>query len=157
MTGSGGTFGGSLSTTWRECECGIKALFYSVGKDYELKVSSVYKDAEKNRSKEREKLLSVFLLADIDVEKSWNIENGYYGREADWLLVKTDLGLITIGWRKRVISIDWAETGISYLVEDNVTKEETMCHAYSYDKAVRYLRGLKEAKPAQSKSSFLEN
>ena len=32
MTGCGGSFGGVLTTTWRDCECGIKALFYVVQK-----------------------------------------------------------------------------------------------------------------------------
>lgn len=144
MTGGGGSFGGVLATTWRECECGIKALFYSVGKDYELVINAQHKDNKKNLLEEKEKLLSLFKLADIKVINHWNIENDYYGKEADWLLVKTERGLIQIGWRKRVISIDWRDTGISYLVEDDVTKDEYSCHAWSYEDAIKYLKGLKE-------------
>lgn len=57
--------------------------------------------------------------------------------------MKTPKGLIQIGWRKRVISIDWSDTGIRRVVtEDDVTKDDTMVHAYSYAKALAYLTAL---------------
>ena len=54
MTGGGGSFGGVLTTTWRECECGIKALFYVVGEDYDVVVQAKAKDAKKNAQEEKE-------------------------------------------------------------------------------------------------------
>jgi len=142
MKGGGGSFGGNISTTWRTCECGIKALFYSVREDYEIGVRAEHKDKRENQEKEKEKLLSVFKLAEIEVKRHWDIKNDYCGGEADWLLVDTNFGFITIGWRKRVIAIDWSDTGVKYLVEDDVTKDEDSCHAWGYDKAVTYLTGL---------------
>ncbi len=143
MTGGGGSFGGVLATTWRECECGIKALYYIIGSEFDLVAKAQHKNNKKNKLEEKEKLLSLFKLVDIKVLQYWNIENGYHGEEADWLLVKTERGLIQIGWRKRVISIDWRDTRIKYLAEDDVTKDEYSCHAWSYEDAIKYLKGLK--------------
>lgn len=67
----------------------------------------------------------------------------YYG---PWLLVETPLGRIRMGWRKRVISIDWKESTLRRLdvgkifADEDVTKWETGIHAWSEDKAVEYLR-----------------
>lgn len=49
---------------------------------------------------------------------------------------------ISIGWRKRVIKIDWSKSGkdLQHLFEsENVTKEANMIHAYGYEKAAEYL------------------
>jgi len=143
MTGCGGSFGGNLSTTWRSCECGIKALFYTISGDkHELKAGLELKDQRKYDEEEREKLLAVFKLAGIPVEKYWNIKNGYGYDKADWLLIQTSKGMIEIGWRKRVISINWSDTGIKHLVGGETTQSESMCHAWSFEDAVKYLRGV---------------
>ena len=92
---------------------------------------------------EKEKLLGIFMFADIKVLGHWDIKNGYSGDESDWLLVKTEYGLIQLGWRHRVISIDWSDTGIEYLIADDVTKDIDSCHAWSYENAIKYLKGLK--------------
>ena len=143
MTGGGGSFNSWAATTWRECECGLKALFYSVGKDHEAVVSFEHKDKKKNELEEKEKLLGIFMFADIKVLDHWDIKNGYSGDVFDWLLVKTEYGLIQLGWRHRVIAIDWSDTGIEYLIDDDVTKDEHSCHAWSYEDAIKYLKGLK--------------
>ena len=143
MTGGGGSLTPMVATTWRECECGLQALFYSVGKDYKLDVRVENKDKKKNELEEKEKLLGIFMFADIKVCDAWDIKNKYYGDTSDWLLIKTEYGLIELGWRKRVISIDWSDTNIEYLVADDVTKDEYSCHAWSYEDAIKYLKGLK--------------
>ena len=52
---------------------------------------------------------SIFTLAGIDVIRMYELPNGYTGLiDHPWWLVKTSAGLIKIGWRKRVISIDWS-------------------------------------------------
>ena len=143
MKGSGGSFGPLVGTTWRKCDCGITALFYHISEDtYELVSNVERKDKAKVQKEEQEKLLNVFKLANIEVLKYWEIKNEYSGDKADWLLVKTPLGLIKIGWRKRVVNIDWSDTGIKYLTKDDVTKDEYFCHAWSYEKAVSYLTKL---------------
>lgn len=144
MSGGGGEFSPKTSTSFRFCECGINALFYNFEEGYELEARAKKKDDHEIQEKEKEKLLSIFKLADLEIIKYWNIKNGYYGDRADWLLVKTPLGLIEIGWRKRVISINWEDTKISHIVKDDVTKGEYFAHAWSYLDAVKYITGLKE-------------
>ena len=96
-----------------------------------------------------EQVKSLFKLAGIGVMRLWEIPNQYWPltpeydetrKLSPWWLVKTPRGLIEIGWRKRVISIDWQETEIKCKVtDDDVTKAETMVHAYGYAKALEYL------------------
>lgn len=96
-------------------------------------------------------LNAVFLLAGIEIIGLKKIPNGYYPEaykeEADekypWWIVTTSFGDIKIGWRKRVISIDWSRTSFRGIVtEDEVTKDLYMVHAYGYPMAAQYLRAL---------------
>jgi hypothetical protein len=90
---------------------------------------------------------AIFLLAGIEVMAIFKTENNYWPtsyveeRQASpWWLVKTSAGLVHIGWRKRVISINWEDTKVREVItEDEVTKEEHMVHAYNYAKAVEYM------------------
>lgn len=93
---------------------------------------------------------SIFQLAGIEIKKTWEIVNKYWPNtptydavRTPWWLVKTNKGIIEIGWRKRVISIDWSDTDISCMVtEDDVTKDFDVVHAYSAEKAISYLKTL---------------
>jgi hypothetical protein len=94
---------------------------------------------------------SLFHLAGIEVYELLQLENHYwpsaYAAEAavsPWWEVFSEIGRIRIGWRKRVISISWESTDIrSILTEDDVTKSETLVHAWGYPKAIEYLQHLK--------------
>ena len=62
-----------------------------------------------------------------------------------WFIVTTKVGHIKIGWRKRVISIDWSKTTVKTTAEElfpkeEVTKEERLIHAYGYEKAKEYVQ-----------------
>jgi hypothetical protein len=103
----------------------------------------------------REEALAIFLLAKIEVKETYKIENGYWPdapdyaevrRASPWWLVLTEYGLIKIGWRKRVINIDWSATGLGAapVTRDDVTQWRQGVHAYSYGKAVDYLSALRE-------------
>jgi hypothetical protein len=92
---------------------------------------------------------ALFTLAKIEVLRVWRLPNGYYkddpeaNKKSPWWLVKTSAGLVEIGWRKRVIAIDWSDTSIRELITaDDVTKDETMVHAWGSLKAVEYLQRL---------------
>ena len=101
---------------------------------------------------------ALFLLAGFEVESTYKLVNEYYSdpqSESPWWLVKTEFGLIKIGWRKRVINIDWSDTDyksgvskfyddrpIDKLTTDETTNWETGVHAWSYGKAVDYLSTL---------------
>ena len=79
------------------------------------------------------------------------IENGYYPWEycMPWWKAHTIYGDITIGWRKRVISIEWS--GINHPVGrelfkgEDVTKDDSLVHAWSWEYASKYLKMLKES------------
>lgn len=61
-----------------------------------------------------------------------------------WWLAMTDIGPVIVGWRNRVIAIAWSDTPKRGIVtQDDVTKDETLVHAWSYAKAVEYLAELK--------------
>jgi hypothetical protein len=70
-----------------------------------------------------------------------------------WFVVGTPSGDIVVGWRKRVISIDWSDTGedlLGLFEAEDVTKDEHHIHAWGPDKAVDYLtriRGALSASP----------
>ena len=98
----------------------------------------------------QEQVKGLFALAGIDVLRMWELPNQYWPdayveerKNSPWWLVKTPKGLIEIGWRKRVISIRWDDTPVRrVLTDDDVTKDETMVHAWGYGKALAYLTAL---------------
>ena len=102
---------------------------------------------------EEKEVDSIFCLAGIKVLNTWEIMNRYWPRTDNymdmvlkypWWLVKTEFGLIQIGWRKRVISIDWSDTNLRQVVtKDEVTKSENGVHAWRVEKAVEYLKSFK--------------
>ena len=104
---------------------------------------------------------AIFLLAGITVVRAHKIENGYWPyacieerKRSPWWLLETSIGIVIIGWRKRVISIDWTSVAVRLVItEDDVTKDETSVHAYSYAKAVEYLAKLARAHSAALSTS----
>ena len=94
-----------------------------------------------------DQLKAIFLLAGIEIKSFHQLPNGYCGdnccRHRPWMLAETKYGLIKIGWRKRVINIDW--TGAKDPVhgkdvlekgDESVTNWETGVHAWGYSKAI---------------------
>ncbi len=105
--------------------------------------------AQEHVRAEREQLLGLF-AAPIYVE---TIPNGYDSRwpsaHLPWFVVTTSVGRIKIGWRKRVIFIDWTETqgtktADELFAAEDVTKssghdKERYIHAWSVEKAKSYI------------------
>lgn len=95
----------------------------------------------------KKKFEAIFELAGIDVSQWYAIKNRYWPEHhdydkvrSDWYLAKTKWGLVEIGWRKRVISIDWEDAPLREVItQDDVTKNEHMVHAWNYAKAVEYM------------------
>lgn len=80
------------------------------------------------------------------IKKIYRLVNGYDPeREDAWWLVKTQCGFIEIGWRKRVINIDWSDTPLRLVITtDDVTKEDAMVHAWSVPKVIEYLTEIRK-------------
>lgn len=67
---------------------------------------------------------------------------------APWYRVTTPIGVLTIGWRKRVINIDWTGWGQNLLGlfdGEDVTKDVSSIHAGGWDKAVDYLSRIRQS------------
>lgn len=67
-----------------------------------------------------------------------------YGGLTPWFIVTTPKGNIKIGWRKRVILIDWDGSDIKEKAEELFTQEDTTkydrtIHAWGYEKAKDYI------------------
>ena len=76
------------------------------------------------------------------------IPNGYCSdwccNHLPWFIVTTRVGRIRIGYRKRVIQIDWTDTvntkvASELFKEEDVTKEYKMIHAWSIKDAKKYI------------------
>lgn len=106
---------------------------------------------EKLRSDSRRTYEAIFQLAGFTVSHVWELANGYWplAPEYDevrvpWWLFMTEIGPVQIGYRKRVMHIEWTACANRIVVtEDQVTKSETYVHASSDVKAIEYLRALR--------------
>ncbi len=92
------------------------------------------------------------------------IPNGYCSdyccKNKPWFIVTTHFGRIKIGWRKRVISIDWSDSKITKTAEElfpleEVTKDGKLIHAYGYEKAKEYIDVLLGYAAAKQKETIV--
>lgn len=91
----------------------------------------------------------MFLLAGFDYFTLDAVSNRYGEAEygGPWFEVSTSVGRILIGWRRRVINIDWSATGqhLLYLFDDvDDTKDHTYIHAWRPEQVIDYLRRIRE-------------
>lgn len=81
------------------------------------------------------------------------VPNEYYSENIEpWYIVTTSVGPIKIGWRKRVINIDWSESDVKEVGKVLFKGEETTgtydyeyskyIHTWSYEKAKEYVQKL---------------
>lgn len=97
--------------------------------------------------REAKELGDILVRAEIPFSEIYLIPNEY-GSDLDfygpWIMVETPRGRLKMGWRKRVINIDWSLMGMQVTPEtfasEEVTKWATGIHAWSSEKAVEYLR-----------------
>jgi len=100
-------------------------------------------DPEAQAAKEREhtELIGLFGDAPILVEE---LPNGYCSQwcctQLPWYKVTTKKGVITLGWRKRVIQISWdsmvsARSADMIFPEETSTKFDRTIHAWGLEKA----------------------
>lgn len=107
---------------------------------------------------EERKFREIFEKAGFKDIRMLSLPNGYCPCDhcAPWFNVNTEFGTIQVGWRKRVINIDWTQmyrvlkqcrrlpkkTFASLFEDENVTKGDTSIHAWGWDKAEDYLSRL---------------
>jgi len=78
--------------------------------------------------------------------KYWN---NWYGVHRPWAIITTSSGHFEVGWRKRVLSIDWSQTLIEETAEamfpdEPVTKDGRLIHAHTVEDARRYITRIME-------------
>jgi len=143
----------------REAMCQTKNVYEAIDKlEYEIMKAMVAAKPEtaEETANNRKFLLGCFPQPPAFVEE---IPNGYCNRgccaHLPWFIVTTSVGRIRIGWRKRVILIDWSDTvpkdrvavsptkkAEELFPKEDVTKDTHMIHAWSYDKATAYLKAI---------------
>jgi hypothetical protein len=109
-------------------------------------------EASMTREETLKELRGLVDLSKLPHDATWELANQYWPDayaetiiNSPWLLVRTPAGMVRIGWRKRVLHIDWADTKIGKIItEDETTKNPTTVHAHSISKAVEYLTKLAE-------------
>lgn len=115
-----------------------------------IRGESIHLDPKEKETanEERTKILELFNGHVIFVEE---IPNGYCSdyccKHLPWFMVTTKAGHIKIGWRKRVIEIEWKKTLINQtaeelFTEEKVTKQNKLIHAWGYEKAKEYINVL---------------
>ena len=118
----------------------------------EIQAAVIFNDdkAIEKAKADRQQILSLFSGA-IFVEE---MPNGYCSswccRHLPWFIVTTTVGRFKIGWRKRVIHLEWTDTVGTKKAEElfsaeNVTKGDKYIHAYSYEDASRYIAAIVES------------
>ncbi|MDD5290290.1 MAG: hypothetical protein PHT40_03805 [Patescibacteria group bacterium] len=107
------------------------------------------------RREEERQFREIFEKAGFKITQMNALSNEYCSCDhcAPWFTVGTGFGLIKIGWRKRVIKIDWnamaatlkacnklpKKSIISLFQNEDVTKGENFIHAWGWEKAEEYL------------------
>lgn len=108
---------------------------------------------KEKREKHISELSNYFKSAGFNLIYVKVIENQYSNEswcyKYPWLEVTTNKGIIIIGWRKRVINLDWSESDIDKIGFDIFKNEKTTIgekyiHCHSGDKAIEYLKMLKD-------------
>jgi hypothetical protein len=108
----------------------------------------------KREKEEREYFIDIIKKTGINVLRMKKIENEYssYDGYAPWYLVtakfNTGEAVFKIGWRKRVINIEFMNVGKQMSVEslfpkEDVTKGAKYIHAWGTEKCIEYLTEIK--------------
>lgn len=129
-------------------------LFYGVGAQiYDMiqEQAAQLDPATKVRVQElKDSIRTSFKDAGFAVILMEEIPNEYWPRASSkvgspWFLVSTTAGHFKVGWRKRVIVLDWSRTAIvddsdKIFVGKDVTKFDKLIHCWGYPKLTEYLK-----------------
>ena len=124
-------------------------LFFNVWRFYHKECNRV-----KLEKDERKSFLDMFKRAGFTGVELKPIPNEYWQNDysAPWFLAVTEHGVFKIGWRKRVINIDWDDidcggvdvTPYRLFKGENTTKGTHFIHAWGGAKAIEYLSQMRE-------------
>lgn len=94
---------------------------------------------------QRESILSCFPETPIFVKEIPNQYDNFAGVHIPWYEVTSRIGVIVIGFRKRVVNIDWSKSNVCFKANDifpkeGTTKNEHSIHAWDYLKVAEYLK-----------------
>lgn len=97
-------------------------------------------------------LFKTLIQADFRNFSYQEVPNEYdsWSQFLPWMIIGVNDSFFKIGWRKRVIVIDWEKTQIKQQADvlfpkEEVTKGDRMIHAWGYEKATEYLKVLQRA------------
>lgn len=105
------------------------------------------------RSKHVTELAGLFILAGFDkiyvevIDNQYSVDADYY--RTPWIIVTTGFGRIILGWRKRVLNLDWSDStikadGNKLFSDEKTTTDKRYVHCHGKEKAVEYLKRLKD-------------
>lgn len=159
--GSGGSFKGEVNIEFEKFDAlteDVRSHISFNASDFLLKLKEQISMAwaKENEADKRNEhvveLTELFKLAGFDTIHVETIDSQYCSESCcykfPWIIVTTQKGRIKLGWRKRVINLDWSEseiksTGKELFEGENTTTGERYIHCWSKDKAIEYLRKLK--------------
>jgi len=104
-----------------------------------------------DRSKHAEELSGLFKEAGFDPIHIEVINSEYCGEACcykyPWIIATTNKGRIKLGWRKRVMNLDWSDSdlginGMEMFKDEDVTKGTSYIHCWGKEKALEYLKKL---------------
>jgi len=106
---------------------------------------------QKLKTDMREYFRKIFQDAGFEKIRLLAVKNQYCSCQscAPWFRVSTEMGIFTIGWRKRVINIDWSDIKSvriethTLFSDENVTKADNYIHAWGAESATEYLTRLR--------------
>jgi hypothetical protein len=126
--------------------------------EHEVRAAAIAEDPKsaQEAAKEKSDLLSLFpchIYAEPIKNGYWG--NAYHSRHLPWYIVTTTIGRFTIGWRKRVIEIEWkgtvgTKTSAELFAGEDVTKETHLIHAWGYGKAREYINAIFTGVPVKA-------
>lgn len=113
------------------------------------KLEFVHGDCQKRRKNRywKDTLKQAFVSAGYQKVSFTTKPSGYHSGYPDWYDVETEIGVVEIGPRKRVVHIGVqnlrdAESPEILFEKEDVTKTERCVHAWDKDKVVEYLRAI---------------
>jgi len=158
--GGGGNFKGTIEIEFdkfdalpEEIRCHIGFRGYDfLQKLREMIAMAWAKENEADKRAEHVvELTEIFKSAGFETIHVEIIDSGYCGESCcykfPWIIATTPKGCIKLGWRKRVMNLDWSDSDLEINAEEmfkdeKTTKGEKYIHCWSKEKAIEYLKKL---------------